>query len=299
MQHDRTFSPCYGEAVELVPDVRRLTCNNPSPFTFHGTNTYIVGSTTCVVIDPGPVNRAHLDAIAAATQGAKVEAILVTHTHLDHSPAARELKKLTGAPIVGCSPHRASRPLAEGESNSFGDSSDLSHQADNELSDGDQLQFGELTLRAIETPGHTANHLSFALENSPYMFSGDHVMGWSTSVVAPPDGSMRAYMNSLDVLLLEKADHYFPGHGGAVQNAKSYVMDLRDHRLQREGSILQALASGASSISGLVETLYVGLDPKLTGAAGLSVLAHLEDLQTRGLVERSVEGPLQLYRLAS
>jgi glyoxylase-like metal-dependent hydrolase (beta-lactamase superfamily II) len=284
MQHNRDFDPRYGEAVELVPGVRRLTARNPGPFTFHGTNTYLIGSKRLVAVDPGPASYEHIDTILKATDGATIEAILVTHTHMDHSPGARLLKEKTGAPIVGCEVHRAARALFEDEINPLDASADKTHCPDKQLEDGEVFTATEFSLETVSTPGHTANHLCIAICEENILLSADHVMGWSTSIVAPPDGNMRDYMNSLDKLLARPEQTYLPGHGGRISQATSYMMDLKQHRLDREAAILSKLAKATCTIPEIVSTLYANVDPRLHPAAGLSVFAHLEDLVTRDLV---------------
>lgn len=285
LKHDREFDPNYGLATEVADGIRRLTANNPSPFTFHGTNTYLVGQKSVVIIDPGPADMPHLEAILTATKGQTVEAIVVSHTHVDHSPGAALLRERTGAPVLGCAPHRAARALIAGEINALDASGDKTFRADREMEHAALTRFAEFGLEAIATPGHTENHLCFALEGSPYLFSADHVMAWSTSIVAPPDGNMRAYMASLDKMLERSETTYFPGHGGAVREAATYVGDLKQHRLQREAAILAKLGSEPISIPELVDAIYEGLPPMLKPAAGLSVFAQLEDLVDRGLAK--------------
>jgi len=284
MKHDRDFDPNYGTAVELAPGLRRLTAENPGPFTFFGTNTYLLGTRRLVVVDPGPALAPHVDAILRAADGASIEAILVSHTHVDHSPGARLLKEKTGAPIAGCGIHTAARELMENEINPLDASGDKEHVPDRQLREGDIYRAAGISFETIETPGHTANHLCFALGEENLLLSADHVMGWSTSIVAPPDGSMRDYMASIDKLLNRPEQTYLPGHGGVIRDALSYVRDLKQHRLNRESSILSELGSAAQTIPQIVARLYADVDPSLHRAAGLSVFAHLEDLAERGLV---------------
>lgn len=284
MQHDRDFTPHYGEAVELMPGIRRLTAPNAGPFTFHGTNSYLIGTDRLVCLDPGPAVPEHIAAILRAAAGTPVEAILVSHTHADHSPGARLLQARTGAPIVGCGPHRSARALAGDEINPLDASGDKDHMPDVLLDDGDLWRGAGISLRTIATPGHTANHLCFAVEGADVILSADHVMAWATSVVAPPDGSMRDYMASLDRMLAQPETLYLPGHGGPVRDAHAYVTALKQHRQAREASILGLLDETPKSIPELVRVLYADVDPALHPAAGMSVFAHLEDLAERGRV---------------
>jgi len=284
LDFDTSFDPAYGEAVAMATDVRRITVNNPGPFTFHGTNTYLVGRETIAVIDPGPEDDAHLAAILRATHGRPVTHIFVSHTHRDHSPLAGRLKAETGATVYAEGPHRAARPLRIGEVNPLDASADLEFVPDVALADGALVEGGGWTIRAVHTPGHAANHVAFALEGTGVLFSADHVMGWSTSIVAPPDGAMADYMASLD-RLLERDDRLFlPGHGGPVIAPQAFMRGLKAHRKMRERAILERLHQGDRTIPDMVRAIYRETDPRLHGAAGLSVLAHLEDLVARGAV---------------
>ncbi|KQT49259.1 MBL fold metallo-hydrolase [Methylobacterium sp. Leaf456] len=276
--------PPAGRMDRLSPLVRRRICPNGGPFTASGTCSYVVGQGRVAVIDPGPADAGHVEALLADLGSGRVEAIVVTHTHRDHSPGARLLQALTGAPIVGCGPHRAARDLAENELPVLDASADREHRPDRELTDGESLEGEGWTLTAVATPGHTMNHLAFALPQENTLFSGDHVMAWSTSIVAPPDGSMRAYMASLDRLREREETLYWPGHGGPVRDPRRFVRGLAAHRRQREAAIRARLAVGDEDIRAIVGAVYQGLSPKLLGAAALSVFAHLEDLVERGLV---------------
>ncbi|RXZ64150.1 MBL fold metallo-hydrolase [Pelagerythrobacter rhizovicinus] len=265
------------------PLVRRVLAPNPSPYTYTGTQTYIVGEGEAVaVIDPGPDDQAHIDAIVEAVGAAKIAAIMCTHTHRDHSPAARPLAERTGAPIVGCA------PLVLDDSGPRADASfDRDYAPDRVMEDGEAMTGPGWTLRAVHTPGHTSNHLCFALEESGALFTGDHVMGWSTSVVVPPDGDMGAYMKSLE-RLYERGDRvYYPAHGAPVEKPRQLVRGMIGHRRQRENQILRLLGETRQSAADMVPRMYKGLDPRLTGAAEMSVTAHLLDLERRGLVGRS------------
>ncbi|OYR11014.1 MBL fold metallo-hydrolase [Brucella grignonensis] len=282
LDFDGSFSPEYGAPVALREDLLRLTANNPSAFTFHGTNSYIVGTDTLAVIDPGPEDEAHFQALLAAIAKRPVSHIFVSHTHRDHSPLARRLKGQTGALIVAEGPHRPARPYYSGEVNMLEASADIDFVPDLALSDGETIDGDGWVLRGIHTPGHAANHMAFGLEGTDILFSADHVMAWATSIVAPPDGSMSDYMASLEKLL-ERDDHiYLPGHGGAVTKPAAFVRGLRAHRKMRERAILERIIQGDRTIPDMVKAIYRDTDPRLHGAAALSVLAHLEDLVGRG-----------------
>lgn len=263
----------------LEPGVLRLTANNPSPFTNTGTQSYVVGTHDVAVIDPGPANDAeHLAALIAAIAGRPVTAILCTHTHRDHSPSSRDLKTATGAPIIGCA------PLALDDRGPRADASfDHGYVPDRVLADGESVSGEGWTLTAVATPGHTSNHLCFAHDGGA-LFSGDHVMGWSTSIVSPPDGDMGDYMASLDTLLQRDDRVYYPGHGDRVDNPRRLVRGMMGHRKSREGAILRLLAAGENATMAMVAKMYAGLDPRMHPAAERSVLAHLLDLRKRGLV---------------
>jgi glyoxylase-like metal-dependent hydrolase (beta-lactamase superfamily II) len=284
---DLQFSPSYGTPVPVAEGVQRLTVNNPSPFTFHGTNSYIVGRSSVAVIDPGPENEDHFQALLRALAGRTVSHIFVSHTHRDHSPLARRLQEATGAITVAEGSHRASRPLHAGETNPFAESSDADFRPDIVLRDGETVEGDGWTLTAVHTPGHTANHSAFALEGTGVLFSADHVMAWATTVVAPPDGSMSDFMASLDKLLLRDDKIFFPGHGGPVKEPASFMRGLRTHRRMRERAVLERVKAGDRRIPDMVQVIYATTDPRLHGAAALSVLAHLEDLVGKGIVATS------------
>jgi glyoxylase-like metal-dependent hydrolase (beta-lactamase superfamily II) len=282
---DKSFDLPPGQVEEVRPGLRRILCNNPGPFTFKGTVSYIVGKGNVAIIDPGPLDEPHIAALLDAVRGETVTHIFVTHTHRDHSPAAARIKVETGALTFGEGPHRAARPLNIGEAPRLEASGDREFRPDTALADGDVVAGDGWALEAVATPGHTANHVAYALKGTDMLFSGDHVMAWSTPVVAPPDGSMSDYMASLEKLARRPETTYFPGHGGAVKEAPRFVEHYIRHRRGREQSILRRLAEGEADIPTLVGAIYIGLDPRLTKAAGLSVLAHLEDLVARGLVQ--------------
>ncbi len=296
---DRTFDLPPGQVEEVRPGVRRLLADNPGPFTFKGTVTYIVGRGQVAIIDPGPTDERHIAALLDAVRNETVTHIFVTHTHRDHSPATGAIKAATGATVLAEGPHRASRPLHTGEVNRLEASGDTDFRPDVALVDGAIVAGPGWTFEAVATPGHTANHMAFAYKEAELLFSGDHVMAWSTSIVAPPDGAMSDYMTSLHKLAARSEETYLPGHGGAVHDARRFVQRYIKHREIREAAVLRRLAEGATDIPTLVRGIYIGIDPRLTGAAGLSLLAHLEDLVARGIVV--TEGPPSLvgtYRLA-
>ncbi|GAB1581322.1 MBL fold metallo-hydrolase [Phyllobacterium phragmitis] len=281
---DNSFAPDHGNAVDVAPNVQRITVNNPGPFTFHGTNSYLVGRDTLAIIDPGPEDEAHYAALLRAVAGRPVSHIFVSHTHRDHSPLAARLKEALGATVVAEGAHRSARPLHLGEINALDASADTDFRPDIAIADGAVIEGDGWALRAIHTPGHTANHAAFALEGTGVLFSADHIMAWATTIVAPPDGAMADYMTSLEKLL-ERDDHiYLPGHGGPVKNPKTFIRGLRTHRRMRERAVLERIHKGDRTIPDMVKAIYRDTDPRLHGAAGLSVFAHLEDLVARGVV---------------
>ncbi len=282
---DRSFIGKPGELIRLSPLVRRMVAPNPGPMTFMGTCTYVVGQGEVTVIDPGPDKKEHVDALLAALSGETISTILVTHTHKDHSPAARALKEAAGAHIVGCAPTKSSGSPVDA-------AHDFDYAPDAVLREGDAIESKNFSLLCIATPGHTQNHLSFALPQESALFSGDHVMAWATSIIAPPDGVMRQYLASLEKLVARNDGIFWPGHGGPVKEPHSYVQALIKHRRDRENAVLSCIEAGASTTPAIVAHVYEGLDPALKIAAAYSVLAHIEDLVERGLV--ITEAPLAL-----
>jgi len=268
-----------GIPIRLEPLVTRLLAPNPSPYTHTGTQSYLIGSDDLAVIDPGPESDAHREALLAEIAGRPVKAILITHHHRDHSPGARALAAATGAPIVGAAPFAPAQATARADA-----SFDADYAPDRVLADGESVFGTGWTLTAIATPGHTSNHVAFALPETDALFSGDHVMGWSTTVVLPPDGDMGQYMASLEKLMGRDDRIYYPGHGDAVEQPRRLVRGMLGHRRHREGQILRLLAGGARPVEALVPDMYAALDPRLLPAAKGSVLAHLLDLDARGLV---------------
>ena len=269
----------YARLEQVEPAIARVLAHNPSAFTYYGTQTYIVGEHEVAVVDPGPDLPGHIDALEKAIGGRPVVAIMCTHTHRDHSPASRPLAERTGAPMIGCAPLALETVGPRADASFDGD-----YAPDRVLEDGDTLEIGGKAITAVATPGHTSNHLCFAYEGA--LLTGDHVMGWSTTVVVPPDGEMAAYMASLDKLRRRDDRVYYPAHGPAVTNPQQYVRHLLGHRMQREKQILRLVGEKARPIPDIVANAYPGLDPRLVIAAGGSVLAHLVDLERRGLVEQ-------------
>jgi glyoxylase-like metal-dependent hydrolase (beta-lactamase superfamily II) len=282
---DARHTPPRG-LTRLSSRVRRLIAPNASPFTFNGTCTYIVGEGTVAVVDPGPADPSHLAAILSALEGERVETILVTHTHRDHSALANDLRQATGARIVGPPPFQP-----KGDDAGLDSSHDRAYAPDAVLTDGERFAARTFTIEAVATPGHCGDHLCLALLEERALFSGDHVMAWSTSVVAPPDGSMGAYMASLEKVRRRDETIYWPGHGGPVLEPQRYVRALAVHRRHREAAILAALEAGAETVPDLVAKVYAGLASSLHRAAGLSTLAHLQDLCERGLVVAEGSAP--------
>jgi glyoxylase-like metal-dependent hydrolase (beta-lactamase superfamily II) len=269
----------WGHLIRRTPLVRRLLAHNPSAFTYTGTGTFVVGNGTVAVIDPGPSDPEHIAALIDGLRGETVSHIVITHTHMDHSPAAPMLKAATGALIVGCA------PLVLSDDGPRADAGfDASYAPDVVMADGDAIAGPGWTLTALATPGHTSNHLCFALAEEKALFTGDHVMGWSTTVVAPPDGDMAAYMASLRLLLDRSDEVYHPTHGEPVTDPQRFVRGLITHRKQRETQILKLLRETPQAIPAMVAVMYAAIDPRLHPAAGRSVLAHLIDLRARGIV---------------
>jgi glyoxylase-like metal-dependent hydrolase (beta-lactamase superfamily II) len=292
----REFAFEYGKLEPVAPGIRRIVANNPGPFTFRGTGTYVVGEGEVAVIDPGPDLAEHVDALLASLAQERITHILVTHTHRDHSPAAAAVKAATGASTYGFGPHAGGR---RGDAAVFEEGGDWDFAPDIVIKDGDEIAGAGWRFEAVHTPGHTSNHLCFALPDQGILFSGDHVMGWSTSVIAPPDGDMAAYMASLDKLLHRHDAVYWPTHGPAITEPKEHVRAFIAHRREREAGVIACLEAGVGHIDAMVERLYVGLNPNLKRAAGRSLLAHLIDLTGRSAV--FCEGAPTLdatYRLA-
>src|SRR5438270_7111120 len=272
------MDPPYAKLEELEPGIDRVLAHNPSAFTYYGTQTYLIGGGEVAVVDPGPDIPEHIAALERAIAGRPVVAIMCTHTHRDHSPAARPLAERTGAPVIGCAPLALETVGPRADASFDGD-----YEPDRVLGDGESIAIDGEPVAAVATPGHTSNHLCFAYRSA--LFSGDHVMGWSTTVVVPPDGDMAEYMQSLDKLRQRDDRVYYPAHGPAVTNPQQYVRHLVGHRMQREKQILSLVRDHARAIPNIVASAYPGLDPRPTVAARGSVFAHLLDLERRGLVQ--------------
>jgi glyoxylase-like metal-dependent hydrolase (beta-lactamase superfamily II) len=281
----------YGVADQISPLIRRVVANNPGPFTYLGTGTYIVGVGEVAVIDPGPMMDDHLAAILTATEGETVTAILTTHTHIDHSPLAHPLKAKTGAPIYG----RRDPNTTSG----FEEANEAHFRPDVEIEDGARIEGCGWTLEAVATPGHASNHVCYALIEENALFSGDHVMGWSTTVVSPPDGDMGDYYASLDKVQARGFSSLWPTHGPPITAPAPFLNAYREHRLNREQQILAQLAIGRGEIRDMVPVLYAAVDPRLHPAAMHSVLAHLIHLARTGKVVSENEPSIDsVFRLA-
>jgi glyoxylase-like metal-dependent hydrolase (beta-lactamase superfamily II) len=282
MQFDLSLEPRYGELVRLTPRIARLLAPNPGPYTFRGTGVYVIGGSDSVaVIDPGPDLPDHIEALKCALAGHKVSHILITHSHSDHSPAARPLQQWCGAPIYGFGAHVESGDVEE--------SGDHLFTPDIRVGDGEMIAGADFSIACVFTPGHTSNHMCYALIEEKALFTGDHVMGWSTSVIAPPDGNMGDYLRSLEKLIARDDEILYPTHGSPIARPAPLLRAYLTHRRMREGQIAGCLARGENSITGLVARLYAGLKPELVPAARLTVRAHLEHMLEEGKVSRDGE----------
>jgi glyoxylase-like metal-dependent hydrolase (beta-lactamase superfamily II) len=292
----REIDPAYGQSVPVSPLIRRVTANNPGPFTYLGTGTYIVGRGEVAVVDPGPDDDAHLLALLAALEGERVTAIAITHSHLDHSPLAAPLKARTGATVYGRAVDGAHPPI---DGPALDDDDDLVFRPDVTVGDGQTISGPGWTLEAWLTPGHASNHVCYALPEENALFSGDHVMGWSTTVVSPPDGDMTAYYASLDRVMAREFSTLWPTHGPPVTDPAPFLAAYKAHRLDRERQILRQLAAGRTRIRDMVPDMYAAVDKRLHPAAARSVLAHLQHLTRTGVVATADDpGPDSDYRLA-
>ncbi len=296
------FNPRIGEISPIAPDVRRIVAPNPSPMTFRGTNTYIVGTQQLAVIDPGPHDTTHLRRIIAALGDGRLQAILVTHAHLDHSPLATLLSKITGAPIMAFGDASAGqsdimRDLAARGDIGGGEGIDAAFDPDICLTDGEVIQTTDFRITAHHTPGHMANHMCFQWDD--LMFTGDVVMGWASSLVSPPDGDMGQFMATLDRLETIHSTQYFPGHGAPVDAPHARLRELRDHRLMREAAIIDALSDTPMTVADLTARLYSDTPTALWPAAGRNILAHLIALSQRGQINSDTGFSADaIYRMA-
>jgi glyoxylase-like metal-dependent hydrolase (beta-lactamase superfamily II) len=278
----KTFEPHYGERVSVTPLISRVVANNPGPFTFTGTGVYIVGGSDVAVIDPGPDMPEHVDALKRALAGRRLTHILVTHTHADHSPAAKPLKAWSGATTYAFGPHGSGKD--DGPKVEAG--GDMDFVPDVRVKDGDILKGNGFTFECVHTPGHTSNHICFALQEERALFTGDHVMGWSTTVVTPPDGDMAQYMSSVRKLEARNDQTLYPTHGAPVRDPKPFLAAYLEHRIDRENQVLACVGDGLDTIPAMVARMYADVDKRLHPAAARSVEAHLIKLEREGRVKR-------------
>jgi glyoxylase-like metal-dependent hydrolase (beta-lactamase superfamily II) len=297
---DTNFDPEVGRPVPVAPGLVRISAPNAGPYTFQGTNSFLVGDASVAVIDPGPDDTEHLAALMAAIGGRQVEAIILTHTHLDHSALVHRLVEATGAPVWSGGRHRLSRPARPFEINPVGRESDWRHRPDRVLADGERIGAGGVELEIFATPGHCANHLAFGLAGTPWLLTGDHIMGWSSTLVAVPDGSMADYFASLERVIGLGYAHYVPAHGGAIARGPDYARALLAHRQERNRQVVEAVNGGARRIRDLLKPIYPTLALPLHGAALMTLRAHVEYLDERGLIG-AVYGPFgtRLFPLGS
>ena len=293
MSNNSNFNPPSGISEDIYPNLKRIIAPNPSPMTFWGTNTYILGTNELAIIDPGPAVQSHFDAIMSSlNKNQSITHILITHSHIDHSPLAKQLSEKTSAPILafGESSSGKSTIMTNLKNLDGGEGIDYDFKPDVTLNDNQILKNKEWCIKSLHTPGHMGNHLCFSWEGESILFSGDLVMGWATSMVSPPDGDLTDFMNSIKSLQLRSPDKlFFPGHGAPIENPSLRLQELYEHRKKREGQILSALETGLATISEITESVYADLDKRLITAAKRNVLAHLIDLTSRKICEVSKE----------
>ncbi len=281
---DTSFAPQTGHPVEVAPGIVRITAPNAGPFTFTGTNSFVIGETRVAILDPGPDDATHRAALLAAIAGRTVEAILLTHTHKDHSAGVNALRAATGAPLWFAGPHRLSRKPHLFEMNALARDCDWALTPDRILADGETFSAGGVAMVAVATPGHCANHMSYGLRGTQWLLTGDHIMGWNSTLVAVPDGSMADYLASLEKVLALPYTHYLPAHGGPIADGPAYARALLAHRRFRNRQIADAVAAGATKISDLLDRIYPALSARLRFAAALTLRAHVEYLSERDLI---------------
>ena len=279
---NRNFEVNYGEIENVAPGIRRITANNPSPFTFRGTGTYILGEGNVAVIDPGPDQPEHVKAIVEGLKNETVSHILITHTHNDHSPAAKALKEITGAPTYGFGPHGSGKPALKLTTQAGGD---MDFRPDEKTQDGSVIYGDNWSVSCLHTPGHTSNHICFSWDEEKVLFPGDQVMGWSTSIVSPPDGDMGDYMRSLDKLIVRDDKIYYPAHGPEILEPQKLISAFQDHRREREENILECLKLGNNTIDQMVKTVYQDVSESLHAAAARSLFATVIYLVEQKKVE--------------
>ena len=293
MSNNSNFNPPSGISEDIYPNLKRIIAPNPSPMTFWGTNTYILGTNELAIIDPGPAVQSHLDAIMSSlNKNQSITHILITHSHIDHSPLAKQLSERTSAPILAFGESSAGKSaiMTNLKNLEGGEGIDYDFKPDATLNDNQILQNKEWCIKSLHTPGHMGNHLCFSWEGESILFSGDLVMGWATSMVSPPDGDLTDFMNSIKSLKLRSPYKlFFPGHGAPIENPSLRLQELYEHRKKREREILLALETGLATISEITESVYADLDKKLITAAKRNVLAHLIDLTSRKICEVSKE----------
>jgi glyoxylase-like metal-dependent hydrolase (beta-lactamase superfamily II) len=281
---DTNFAPETGHPVSVAPSIVRVTAPNAGPYTFKGTNSFLIGDGPVFVLDPGPDDTSHLDALRQAVDGRKVEAIVLTHTHRDHTALVKRLREATGAPVWFGGRHRPSRQQRFFEFDPVAADSDWQLTPDRVLGDGEHIATGGVELDVIATPGHCANHLAFGVVGTPWLLTGDHIMGWNSTLVPVPDGSMADYLHSLEKVIGLAYQHYLPAHGGPIADGPAYARALLAHREMRNAQVVAAVEAGATSLTQLRQRIYPTLALPLRAAARMTLKAHVEYLADRGRI---------------